>query len=171
MVCHGVVWRIINTLRRIDSIVEHRICDQAARVDGLGYGLVCLCSERWAIAQRTVVLASQLASVKGLHISSMILIEVGEPIVKKHRRANWVWNGEFQLTYGRREGFARRRSRGSIGNSLPVRNVLFIPSPSWIAAASFLTTLFEIGRKAAGVHVRVERLTQVRFMRSINEAT
>lgn len=87
--------------------IEKGVCNETTRVDGF----VIACRTEWltiSILECMGIhrLALQLVCVKTLHISPMILIEVGQLIVKENRRLEL--GGEFEKNATGRVGLARK---------------------------------------------------------------
>lgn len=86
--------------RRSERVVEHRVGDEAAWVDG--QSIVPVKGDLFGATTVGAVdrvgalsIAFQLIGVEGRDISTMVLIEVGEMVVEEHRRAHVLWNGKF----------------------------------------------------------------------------
>jgi len=80
---------------RVESIIEHGICDQAAWIVRPATGIE---TQRVAEGSRDGVVVdsdtTQLVLLERLHVASMVLIEVCEAVVEEDGRLHWRWNIE-----------------------------------------------------------------------------
>lgn len=111
--CHVVIITLstggVQTLRRVEGIVEFRVRNQTARIIRLSGSRIQL--QRIAVAAVDGRVAAEIAlhlrRILGLNISTVVLVEVGEAVVHEDGRADFVLNFELDGADGLVVGVVR----------------------------------------------------------------